>query len=111
MRRAPKACPKCHRIQPCPQHAPAPWADKRPWHSRGVSAAQRQRILRRDDYTCRTCGHRDRSGHTLHVDHDTQVAHGGTDDDSNLRTLCTACHLRKSAAERSAARWANRAGG
>lgn len=34
------------------------------------------------------------------VDHITPKAHGGTDDDINLQSLCWACHKAKTAKER-----------
>ncbi|MDK1339207.1 HNH endonuclease, partial [Cronobacter sakazakii] len=34
------------------------------------------------------------------VDHIKPKAHGGTDEDSNLRSLCCPCHKRKTATER-----------
>ncbi|WP_272575920.1 HNH endonuclease, partial [Providencia sp. PROV273] len=33
------------------------------------------------------------------VDHIKPKAHGGTDDDSNLQSLCWPCHKRKTARE------------
>jgi 5-methylcytosine-specific restriction protein A len=35
-----------------------------------------------------------------HVDHIKPKAHGGTDDDDNLESLCAACHRAKTATER-----------
>ncbi|WP_139157546.1 HNH endonuclease, partial [Enterobacter hormaechei] len=34
------------------------------------------------------------------VDHIIPKAHGGTDDDSNLESLCWPCHRKKTATER-----------
>ncbi|MFW4112699.1 HNH endonuclease, partial [Klebsiella pneumoniae] len=34
------------------------------------------------------------------VDHIKAKAHGGTDDDSNLESICYACHKSKTAVER-----------
>jgi len=41
-----------------------------------------------------------------HVDHVVPLKAGGTDDPSNLQSLCTSCHSRKSAVEGS--RWPKR---
>lgn len=56
----------------------------------------RDRILLRDQYTCRACGHVTKD---LEVDHIINVAEGGSDDDSNLQALCVPCHQEKTAAE------------
>lgn len=66
---------------------------------RGVPTATARRIRDRDDYTCQICG---RPGYE--VDHDQNVAAGGTDDDDNLRVLCTDCHKPKIQAEAAAGR-------
>lgn len=53
----------------------------------------RQRILKRDNYTCQRCktyfGNR-RS--MLRVHHKVPLSRGGSSRDSNLVTLCSACH-------------------
>ncbi|MCX2816489.1 MULTISPECIES: HNH endonuclease [Pseudomonas] len=56
----------------------------------------RDRILLRDQYTCRACGLVTKD---LEVDHIINVAEGGSDDDSNLQALCVPCHQEKTAAE------------
>lgn len=56
----------------------------------------RERILKRDQYTCRSCGVVTQE---LEVDHIINVAEGGSDDDSNLQSLCVPCHQLKTAAE------------
>jgi 5-methylcytosine-specific restriction protein A len=98
--RAPRICasPRCPNVQPCPTHARRPWGgtSQRERTGRpGLDQATRMRILRRDCYTCQACG----AGQANHVDHDLSRADGGTDDDSNLRTLCPDCHARKSGRE------------
>lgn len=52
----------------------------------------RNRIFRRDDYTCQYCGER---GRKLECDHVIPVARGGGHDDSNLVTACFACNRSK----------------
>lgn len=62
--------------------------------------ALRQEILLRDKYTCQACGCfvTMRKG-DAHVDHVLAKEKGGTDDESNLQTLCASCHSRKTIAE------------
>ena len=48
-------------------------------------------VFRRDDYACVWCG----SESDLTVDHIHPVALGGTNDISNLQTLCRTCNSRK----------------
>lgn len=67
---------------------------------RAISAAQRARILSRDGFTCQICGATQGDIDStnparklrLHVDHIVPVSSGGSNDDSNLRTLCSACN-------------------
>ena len=42
------------------------------------------------------CGASKDDGATLHVDHKVPVSKGGTDELSNLQTLCSDCNLNKS---------------
>jgi 5-methylcytosine-specific restriction protein A len=71
-------------------------------HERGYGSAwskARIRILRRDAGICQPC---QREGHVhrgTEVDHVTPKAEGGTDDDGNLQTICTAAHRAKTQAE------------
>lgn len=69
----------------------------KPWTPgyKGISRKLRTQILNRDQYTCQTCGHEDKTGKTLQVDHITNVAAGGTNQPTNLQTLCTNCHKAK----------------
>ena len=77
------------RVKPAKEHAHYCSAD---W------AARRQRILIRDAYTCRRCDEVV-AGKAAHVDHVVPLEDGGTDDDSNLQTLCAACHGAKTRGE------------
>ena len=63
-------------------------------HGRGGRPWRRKRdeIFKRDKYTCQVC---DRVGGELELDHIVNVARGGTDDDSNLQTICVPCHKPK----------------
>ena len=56
--------------------------------------AKRRRVLLRDSFVCRSCGTVSH-GKAAHVDHVVPLEDGGTDDDANLQTLCSACHGRK----------------
>lgn len=89
-------------------HSARRQAEQRRIHdlARGSSAARgygsrwrrlRPHVLKRDRYMCRTCGAP--VGESGHVDHIKPRAQGGTDDESNLQTLCDACHSRKTAIE------------
>ena len=60
-----------------------------------ISKALRYKILKRDRFTCQACGAR-APDVELEVDHIIPVSKGGTDDESNLTTLCKACNRGKS---------------
>ena len=60
----------------------------------------RKRILERDNYLCQICLKHGRYVTATDVDHIVPIAHGGTDDDSNLQSLCHDCHKTKTALER-----------
>ena len=62
----------------------------RPW--RRLKA----KIHLRDLYTCQCCG---LVTMELELDHIVNVAQGGTDDESNLQSLCAPCHLKKTISE------------
>jgi hypothetical protein len=64
-----------------------------------ISPKQRARIYARDGHECVMCGSADK----LQIDHITMVAHGGTSDDDNLRTLCSQCNNKRSKAAKSEA--------
>lgn len=58
--------------------------------------ARNEKIKTRDGWRCKSCG---RITDQLEVDHIVPLAHGGTEDDSNLQALCAGrggCHERKS---------------
>ena len=59
--------------------------------------ATRRRVLKRDDHACRFCGvtddqHRDEHDRGLHAHHIIPKNDGGSDDESNLLTVCCRCH-------------------
>ena len=54
----------------------------------------RHQVFKRDGYRCRECGATNKQTR-LHVDHIKPVARGGTNDLSNLQTLCEECNKSK----------------
>jgi len=65
---------------------------------RTITLLQRQRILRRDKFTCQLCGAKGPGAGgnaVLEVDHKLPLSRGGTDNDSNLQTLCFECNRGK----------------
>jgi 5-methylcytosine-specific restriction enzyme A len=65
-----------------------------------ISRALRNRIYARDRFTCQNqkCGARKgERGVQLVIDHKKPVARGGTNDPSNLQTLCSLCNSEKGA--------------
>lgn len=58
-------------------------------------------VLARDNWTCCSCGRSSKEeGITLEVDHILPRSKGGTDDISNLQTLCKKCNVGKSNKDR-----------
>jgi len=78
--------------------------ERQPVLARGISPQCRNRIMERNGYTCQLCGAT--SGDPdpfnpnrklrLHIDHIIPLSHGGSDDDDNLRVLCSACNQGRS---------------
>lgn len=68
-----------------------------------IGARLRAMVLERDGFKCVRCGadasseRADGTTMTLHVDHIVPVAAGGTNCESNLRTLCATCNLGRGA--------------
>lgn len=71
-----------HRISLGGQHA-----------RRRISALRREAIFERDGYRCVECGEIRRR--KLTIDHRIPLAHGGTNEDENLQTMCKECNNRK----------------
>ncbi|WP_276851026.1 HNH endonuclease [Enterobacter oligotrophicus] len=57
-------------------------------------------ILQRDKYICQECRRKGIATRASTVDHIIAKAHGGTDDDDNLESLCWPCHRTKTGKER-----------
>lgn len=92
------SCEQCGKPSPhkrCPAHQLRDRPRGRPY--RRVRAA----AMARDQHRCQDCGRPVRDDPTLPladraaVDHDQRLAEGGSDDLSNLRTLCAPCNRRK----------------
>lgn len=60
----------------------------------GVPAQMRFKILKRDNYRCRTCG-ATAAQTKLHIDHIIPISRGGITEERNLQTLCEKCNLGK----------------
>ena len=60
-----------------------------------IPPALRYKILKRDRFTCKSCGAR-APDVELEVDHIIPVSKGGTDNESNLITKCKDCNRGKS---------------
>jgi len=75
-------------------------SEPKPAFARGISKETRAYVLDRNGFTCQMCGavagepHQyDNSRKTrLHIGHIIDKAHGGSDDPSNLRALCSVCN-------------------
>ena len=57
--------------------------------------SERFAILTRDNHRCQICGAKASDNAELHVDHITARSKGGTNDRSNLWTLCYECNIGK----------------
>jgi len=64
--------------------------------NRNVSVRTRHQILERDGFRCLDCGASPSNGALLEVDHIVPISKGGSNDPSNLRTLCSECNRGKS---------------
>ena len=66
--------------------------EKRKPKRKAFSSKKRRKIMERDKYRCKLCGdHKD-----LEIDHIIPVSKGGSNEASNLQTLCKLCNIRKS---------------
>lgn len=59
-----------------------------------VPAKLRFKILKRDNYRCKTCGATAAQAR-LHIDHIVPISRGGITEERNLQTLCEKCNLGK----------------
>ncbi|HCR3444643.1 TPA: HNH endonuclease [Morganella morganii] len=111
--RIPRACRKrgcakttTDRSGYCEEHRNTGWENHQQGksrHERGYGTKWdklRTAVLSRDKHLCQQCLREDRATEAKTVDHITPKAHGGTDAESNLQSLCWPCHYRKTATER-----------
>lgn len=86
-------------------------------HERGYGSKWdkiRERIIRRDNGLCQEClrsGRVTQVGHvkfSYYCDHIVPKEEGGTDDDSNLQSLCRSCHTAKTDREKNRGRGASK---
>lgn len=70
-------------------------------HARGYGSEwskMREQIMRRDCGLCQPCSQQGRITPAVAVDHIKDKAKGGTDDPSNLQSICEPCHTAKTMA-------------
>ena len=78
------------------------WSDKGSRHARGYGSRWdklRLVILKRDNHLCQACKLEGRITPAREVDHIIPKAKGGTDEQTNLQSLCVEHHRTKTAAE------------
>jgi len=83
------------------------WRHEGSRHDRGYGydwTKRRLVVLRRDKYLCQPCLRQGRPTPATEVDHILAKARDGTDDYENLEGICRACHVAKTAAEKSGKR-------
>ncbi len=59
-----------------------------------IPPSVRNYVFDRDHYQCQSCGKKQQET-TLNIDHIIPLAKGGSNDISNLQTLCQACNQQK----------------
>jgi 5-methylcytosine-specific restriction endonuclease McrA len=69
--------------------------DGEPTKRESISPSERFKIMERDGFRCRLCGATAKHRARLEVDHKVPVAKGGSNDPSNLWTLCFTCNRGK----------------
>lgn len=87
----------------CPQHTRIHDRKRGTAAERGYTGKAwertRRRVFARDLYKCQSCGRLVMGKGEAHCDHIVPKEAGGSDDDTNLQTLCRTCHSRKTATE------------
>lgn len=61
-----------------------------------MTKALRNKIMKRDNYTCQKCGKYMPDEIGLHIDHIIPISKGGKTVESNLQVLCSKCNGHKS---------------
>lgn len=64
---------------------------------RDLKRSTKNKILKRDNYTCQYCGANGKINRKikLHIDHIVPVSRGGDNSADNLQVLCHVCNIRK----------------
>ena len=62
-----------------------------------IPAEVKKYVFDRNSYQCQSCHKIDLSAKNLQIDHIIPLKQGGTNDISNLQTLCAKCNREKSA--------------
>ncbi|MFS8867026.1 HNH endonuclease [Synechococcus sp. H65.1] len=68
--------------------------ERKPGERIPIPASVREYVFQRDGFRCRSCG-KSPPEVQLQVDHIVPLAQGGSNDISNLQTLCKVCNQRK----------------
>lgn len=86
-------------------------AEGQAWYHNGLTPAQRgydwqwektrKRVLKRGKHLCQPCLRTGRPTPATEVDHIIPKSRGGSEDESNLQAICSACHTEKTQSERS----------
>ena len=72
------------------------WEGYTPERTRkSINPSLRMRIFRRDKFTCQICGRTPKDGAYIETDHIIAVMDGGTNEESNLQTICNICNSGK----------------
>lgn len=82
------------------------WDQKKTTTERGYGyhwQKLREKILKRDRHLCQTCAKLGIVTKATQVDHIREKAEGGTDDPSNLQSICESCHKKKTSNKRDTA--------
>lgn len=71
--------------------------DRPPKRFRNVNASLKLKVLKRDNFKCKSCNRSPSSDSyiKLQVDHIIPFSKGGTDHPDNLQILCTGCNYEK----------------
>lgn len=102
--RPPRFCsqPGCHKTATkgsrCPEHAKPAWrttTTSSTARGYGANWSKLRMMKLRADPMCEVCQH----APAVQVDHIKAKAHGGTDDPSNLQSICRECHQAKTSRE------------
>lgn len=97
-----RGCPALVRAGYCEAHVKPAWVGSQPKPERlrgRKNQARRKRVLQRDHGVCVLCRAANRLTPATVADHIVPLAEGGADDESNLQSLCHACHRTKTSEE------------